>query len=252
MSAPVALTTANDITTYANVASATATLAKPANTTDGDVLFAVILNRTNAGSITTVPVGWTEIASNTTNSTYGVYYKPIASAAAESATNYSWTVSASSRMAGVLFRVTGAKIASPVDAVGSIGPNVGTTQIVLPAVTAVSPATLLVAVAMDVQQNSPFNATWTADSLMTELKQVLGGGSGSASVSIQVAVQTLTSAGSTATRTPTVSPNVTNVGGIMFTIAPASALNPAYMHLTQGAWSPAYIATLSSGQWDYS
>lgn len=90
-----------------------ATVTPPANTADGDVLIAWGISR---NGWTTEPSGWTKVASWVTNGTFTAYSLPVPSAAAVSA-GWTWA-GANSRWSVLIFRVTGASLATPVSAAG--------------------------------------------------------------------------------------------------------------------------------------
>ena len=220
----MAVTVTGTPATYGSASSSTATISKQAGLADGDVLIAFVQQRSNvAGATWTLPSGWTQIAVNAVNHQWIIAYKAIPSVATESATSYDFIVSSAvSRMAGTIVAFRGVLSSGPIDAVGAIGGQAGTTVAVLPAVTAASASALLVSFAAYVQQTSASVSAWTPDAVMTEVVEVTGGTAGTAaSVGIQVATQQLAAAGATGTRTQTVAPTTTNTGGVMFTLAPA-------------------------------
>lgn len=104
-------------TAYTTTGTTTLTLAKPANVSDGDLLVAFLHNQT-AGSAWALLTGWTAVATSTARAA-GVYFKAVPSAAAETATSYPFTTTAIGRTVGVLFRVTGASLTTPLDVVGA-------------------------------------------------------------------------------------------------------------------------------------
>jgi hypothetical protein len=231
VAAPIA-----DVTSPGTAGSASATslsINKPGGVVDNDLLIALVQHRTAGGSYTTVPSGWTSIAQNSTNHTWGVWHKAIPSASGESATSYSWTVSsAASRMCGLIFRVTGAH-STPIDSTGANASNSGTTQVAIPAVTAVTTQGLLIECAMHVQQTTGTISNWSPPAGTSAIVQANGGGtSGVAAVGAWAGYETLSASGSTGTRTPTVSPAVTNTGGVAFIIAPTSTVVPTFIFST--------------------
>lgn len=94
---------------------------KPANTADGDLLFAYAMFR-NTGATITAPAGWTMIgAAESTAASEAVFYKPVPSASAETATTYTFTATSggSSRAIAFVQRVTGVNLADPLEAVSA-------------------------------------------------------------------------------------------------------------------------------------
>lgn len=210
-----ALTGAGDITTFSNSSANDIILDKPTNTTDNDVLIAVV-NHRNEGTAFTTPANWTRLVpSNGFAGSYGtwaVYYLPVDDA---SALPSSWTWTAGGgpwRSTGILFRVTGADINNPIHIVGDS--NSGNPA-ALPSITTTIDNTLLIAsmISNEGQANS-LNATG-----MTEIAHITtGAGSGSTAGALQ---QSFPLAGATGTRTI-----ITDVGdraGLLFAIKGAGS-----------------------------
>jgi hypothetical protein len=219
---PTALTGAGNVTTSTAASTATNTTSKPSSVADGDTLWAVLDHRASSASWSTVPTGWTQRFSDNSNSLLSVFSKPIPSAAAETATSYSWVASVSAvRTVGTIFRVTGANLSAPLDAVGAFV-GTGTTSIIDPAVTAGLPGTLLLAIFV------AFSTTTTpavvgTPSGMTEVGHVSYSPSGS--TYLEIAQQALSSTGSTGTRTGTItSGTAASVSGVMLTVGAPTTL----------------------------
>jgi len=106
-------TTASDFSTVAS--TATIILNKPANTADGDVLIAVISNR--SGLVTTAPGGWTKLVEFSSNGDWAVYVLSVPTASSL-ASSWEWDV-ATARATGILFRVTGCNVTSPISQTGT-------------------------------------------------------------------------------------------------------------------------------------
>ncbi|MFC6885280.1 MULTISPECIES: alkaline phosphatase D family protein [Actinomadura] len=224
MAAPVAHTAAGDVTTGTVPNLGTVTVAKPANTSSGDVLVAVLNSSVSGGTWDVVPAGWTQQAMFAVQRNTAVFTKPIPSAAAETATDYTWhTTGGAGRTGAIVFRCTGVDGAQPVDAVGA-GVGSGTTSIVDPAVTAVSGEALLLAVF------SSYLNTGTANTITPPPGMSSVGGytinSGTATTVHLVCAQALSAAGSTGTRTASVAPAGTGAAGIMLTLNPGSVPGP--------------------------
>lgn len=212
-------TTASDFTVATSGSASSITGNKPANVADGDLLVAWVTYR-NSGTTFTPPSGWSLATSQTTGQSEAVYYKPIPSAAAETATTYAWSFTGGvGRVGVIIFRVTGANLSSPIDATGTweSGP---TSSMVLPAVTAVAANAMLLAFGLALTSTTS-HPVFTAPSGMTTLTQTQWD-NGSASSSVWVGFKTLTATGSTGTETATLSPNASSGNGVMLTIAPAS------------------------------
>lgn len=222
--APVAQLGAGNVTTASSGSTPTSlTASKPSNTSDGDLLIAAYFNRTAANTFTT-PSGWTAYQTNVVNGSFGLWGKPIPSAAAEVATTYAFGATSGNRSLLVVFRVTAALLAAALDAAGASSPSTGSPSTVDPAVTAVTASGLLVAV----NTNNTTTATvsnYTAPTGMTEVSQI-NCTTGAATSCMEIAVQALTASGSTGTRTANISPAAANSAGFMVTIAPMPPAPP--------------------------
>lgn len=198
-----------------------ATLNKPSATADGDYLLAFLYFRNGANTITP-PAGWTLAApANTTNETFSVYYKPIPSAAAETATSYVFTVTGgSSRMIAFIARVIGADQTTFINAAGTLAGYTGTSSVVLPAVTTTGPNKTLVAFAIANNTSTGVLMTFSppAGSSMTTVVQGTADNGTTATAATWVGQEVVAASGSTGTRTPTISPAAQNTGGVMFAI----------------------------------
>lgn len=219
MAAPVALTGAGNVTTQSNLSASSDAVSKPANVTDGDLLVFAFFHR-NAAATITPPSGVTAITpTGVTSGTWGMFAKPIPSAAAEAATSYTFSTSGGAgRLLLICTRVTGADPATWLDAQGAATAGAGS-SVVMGAVTAVASTPLLLAIAFTNTSTAPVSAI-TAASGMTEVSQV-NADSGTATSNLQLAQQQLAAAGSTGTRTATASPGPGSIGGVMATIDPA-------------------------------
>jgi PKD repeat protein len=97
------------------------TVSKPSGVADGDLLVAVLRSSTSAASADFACSGWTRGAStaftanSATSRLHGIYYKKIPSAAAETATSYTFTFTGTAgRVSGQIFRVTGSDPTTPI------------------------------------------------------------------------------------------------------------------------------------------
>lgn len=200
------------------------TLAKPSNTADGDVLVAFVSFRNSGGTIT-APSGWTALGPlNTTNQTFGAFYKAVPTASAESATSYAFSTSAgSSRVAGAVFRLTGADLSSLSPVGGSLAVYTGTASVVLPGISPTK-ASALLAFAMNNNGTTGTPSVVTAPSGMTTVAQASGDNGTSATMSIGVGFQAV-NAGATGDKTATFSPTSSNSGGFLAALAAIPAAN---------------------------
>jgi hypothetical protein len=219
--APVALTGVNDVTTATSGSASSLACNKPSALSDGNLLVCAGYFR-NSGATITAPSGWTQFGPlNTTNETFGLWSKPVASAAGEPA-SYTFSTSAGTgRLLLTIFRVTGADLVSPLDAQGALGVYTGTTSVVGPAVTATGSSALLLAYFINNTTVSTVSV-FTAPGGMSEVNQ-LSIVSGASTSSHQICQQTLTTLGTTGTRTASISPAAANSGGFMVTVDPVAA-----------------------------
>jgi hypothetical protein len=227
---------AGNSTTASAASGTTLAVSKPANVADGDLLIIYVYSQFT-GTVTSVPSGWTA-AKTTTNRSGGAYYKAIPSAAAETATTYSWTFSGGGRMCLICFRITGAATASIIDATGAENANQTTATWNVSALTAATAGDLLL-VFSNWNNSSTAVSTITPDVALTDGAQVASPATGNTS-GIDVAYQQLTSTGSTGTRAITTSPTAAAASGFMIAIAQGGA---AY----SGSASLSSSSTLTAG-----
>jgi PKD repeat protein len=129
------------------------TISKPAGVSDGDLLIAVLRASSSAASADFTCSGWTRAAStaftanSSTSRVHGIYYKKIPSAAAETATSYTFTFTGTSgRVSGQIFRVTGSDPTTPIQVATSGYDATGITNgSRMPALTATAAGLLIVA-----------------------------------------------------------------------------------------------------------
>jgi hypothetical protein len=247
-----ALTGTGNVTTASSTSAASLACNKPSNTANKDLLVCFAYFR-NSGGTVTAPSGWSQLGPlNTTNETFGAYYKPITNAAGEPGT-YTWSTSGgSARLMLAIFRVTGARLNAPQDAAGALAAYTGTSSVTDPAVTAVSSNALLLAFFINNTGSSQPVSVFTNPASMTEVSQVSVGNSATPTAysAIEVCAENLTASGATGTRTATISPAAANSCGFMVTIGPlaAGAANlPATSTLTaDGTVLPGTHANLSA------
>jgi len=216
--APVAQTGAGNVTTATAGSAQSVTIAKPTTVADGDLLVAIVNAANSGGTWTSVPSGWTAITATSTNRTAGVWYKPVPSASAETATDYTFghTGAGSSRMGGLIVRVTGADLGAPVDVAGSWQASLGATG-----VTTTRPGCLLLGAFWSYITGTTPN-TVTPPGSMTSV----GGWSvnPSASTTHLLAQEARPTAGVTGSRTATATPAGSSALSVLVAIAgPAEA-----------------------------
>lgn len=221
----VVQTGAGNVTTINGQSVSSVTVAKPANVADGDLLIALVYAR-NTGATLSAPAGWSWAKQDNVNATYGLAYKPIPTAAGETATNYAFsTDGGAGRMTAGVARVTGADLSSTIDATGTTSGTTGTTSLVMPSVTAGVAGALLVAV--ETNNGGSTVAAFTVDAAMSGIVQVnVKTPDGTSSCNTQLAQQQLSSTGATGTRTATMSPAANNSSGFLLTIKPGITTTP--------------------------
>ncbi|HEX6969482.1 MAG TPA: hypothetical protein VF174_11830 [Micromonosporaceae bacterium] len=214
MASPVAQTGAGNVTTATQGSAQSITVAKPANLTDGDLMVAVVQAANGGGTWTTVPAGWDEVTVTSSGRTAGVWVKAIPSAAAETASDYTFshTGAGNSRMGGLIVRVTGADLGAPVDAVGTWALALGATG-----VTTTRPDCLLLGAFWSfITGTSPVDLD--PPGTMSEV----GGWSvnPSSSTTHLLAAEDRPTPGATGARTATATPSGSSALSVLFAIAP--------------------------------
>lgn len=227
MAAPVALTGTGNVTTGSNASATSVTANKPANVADGDVFVAGFYHRNARADTTTitVPAGWNPLGTvNVLDETFGLYFKPVPSASAETATSYTWSVTSggNGRTMLAICRVTGVKLSAVQDAAGAQAAHTGLSSITDPAVTAMSDQALLLAFNI-AHTSSSSQPLFTPPTGMTEVAAVQITNTGPSSSSMQIAQQQLSASGTTGTRVFAIAPTAANSGGYMVTIAPPAS-----------------------------
>ena len=216
--AAVAQSGAGNVTSAVASTGTTITVSKPANVANGDLLVALTYPRNSDAGFSAAPSGWTLVPGQPTIGTgqggLRWYTKPIPSAAAETATDYTWSgASTGGRIAATIFRVTGAH-ATPIHALSATAGTLlgaGTTGATLtaPAATTTVPNTLVLTameaniVSGQVYMDLPSGTTLVAQAVTN---------TGSANTELQVAQNTQSAAGSTGTKQWTHSTNTSNSG----------------------------------------
>ena len=219
--AATVLTGAGNVTIATSGNASSITVAKPANLADGHAMLAWIYLRNGTGTITPpASGGWTMLATfNTVDETYAAYWKPVPSAAAETATTYNWANSAgASRAIGIIALVTGADLTTFQHAYSTQASHTGSTSVVIPAVTTTAGNKTLVAFASNNNTTTGTLSLFTAPASMTTIAQASADNGSSATCTIWMGQEVQVSAGSSGTRTPTISPAAANVAGFMVAI----------------------------------
>lgn len=211
--------------TSAVASSATAiTVSKPSNTADGDLLLALVVSRNGDSGYSSVPSGWTLVPGQPSipagSGSMRWYSKPIPSAAAETATDYTWSgATVSGRVAAIIVRVTGWHPSTPVDALSAtvgtvVGANTTSATLTGPAATATVPNTLVLS---GMYANTTSGQTYMTVPAGTTLAAQAVTNTGAANSQLQIATNTQSGSGSTGSKQWTTS--VSTVGsGVAFTL----------------------------------
>lgn len=223
---PTAMTGTGNVTTTSSTSATSLTGNKPANVSDGDLLWAVFFHKT-AGATITPPSGWTiRKSDNAGNATFCFATKPVSSASAETPTTYAFSTSGTAaRCILHIGRIVGADLSSPVDVAGATSGYTGTGTLTLPGVTTTVAKTRLIGVATNNTTTSTVSS-FTAAPGMAEVSQT-SIVSGSTTSDVQVAQEFVSAAGATGNRVATISPTSANTGGFLIAIKPASPLTGA-------------------------
>jgi hypothetical protein len=196
---------AGDFTTSISTGSASAVLNKPANVADGDLLVAFIYNQTSGGTVTP-PAGWALLSADFSSPrTCGWYYKPIPSAAAETATSYTFTFSVSARNVNVLFRVTGADLTNPVDVVSSTQATYSSASATAASITTTRDGSLVLCGTF-INDSTAQTGTFTQPSGYTDIYQGQTPSGSTSAIDVSAIVATTAGASGTATVTRSYTP----------------------------------------------
>jgi PKD repeat protein len=259
-SVPVPHFGTGDSTSVVSASAATLTGNKPANVANGDLLVAYLYSQNTAATVSSVPTGWTLVGSISSRPASGIYVKPIPTASAESATSYTWTISAGTgRMILNIFRVTGADLTNPLDVAGVSGTEVGGgTSFPDASVTTNYPNSLLLGF-------NYWNNSSTAISVITAPAGMTAGDQLSTPTTSNtsgtlIAYQAQAASGATGTRTFTYAAAATNVAGQLIAIK-ETTVNPvaSYSYSSTGqtlsvdgtASSGVAGATIASYDWNW-
>lgn len=207
-------TGAGNVTTGATASGTSVVANKPSSLANGDLLVAYCFSSLSAATWT-APSGWNQSAGQSTVRSTFAFYKPVPTASAETAPDYTFSFTGGSgRGLIIICRVTGADLSGPIDAAGT-GTTTGVSTIVAPGVTTDGgPSSLLL-------------GFWSTSNATTTLSVITPPGTEVANVStapaassyISLSKETLTTAGATGTRTATDSPGAgSGVTGFLLAI----------------------------------
>lgn len=242
-------TGAANVTSAAVNAGTSITLTKPSGIANGDVLVAGIWARANTVAFPTVPTGWNAVGpSGTEITSVGIlrwYWKPIPSAAAETAPDYTWSGGASGRNTGVLFRLIGADSATFVDVSGAEATalNTGTTPTLdLPAIAPTRTRGMLLSMTGAAITTGGVRGAFTPPASATRIGTA-GTTTGASESDLAVDVESLTAAGNTGVRSYSRGTNAISSGiGFMLAVingSPAPAATVGYASLSASTgWTP--------------
>lgn len=188
-------------TSAAAASAAALSLTKPGGLADGELLYAATMFRNSpvdAATTAVAPAGYTLLDPHLENNGQNeAWRKGIASAAAETATSYSFTTTqGSNRCCGLLARVSGVNLGSPVDASAAAA----TSGLTATAISTVTPGAVLIMYAVVHVSGTP--ALDLTCGGMTRVGQVQVNGTNASCLAIFA--EPRSAAGPTGTRTVTV------------------------------------------------
>lgn len=215
-------TGAGNVTSSTTASGTTISANKPSNTTDKDLLVAVITNRDSTATFTS-PTGWLPFTPviSTGNSALSAYYKYIPTAAGESAiSSYPFTMSSGNRAALTIFRVTGSNSLLVQDASGATVIN-GTSSITLPGFNTATHGSLILAV-MQNNTNTGTPSIFSTPSGYTNISQITSNVT-TATTTLNVAGLVTAKKGPSGNQVFPISPTTNNAEGFLLSL---TALNP--------------------------
>lgn len=219
---PVILTGAGNETVVTIANGQDIATVKPDNVGVGDYMVAHIFHRTANGAGFDIVPGWTLIGLVNSTYTMGLYYRK-ADASDTAGKVYTWhTSAASSRGVGRIAKMTGAHATAPIDIVGTLAANSGTTSIDLPGVDPETDNTLLVA-AMGAGRSSTTAPVFSAPPGMGSLTNNTVN-DGASTSTIGMATQSLGNDNATGNRVAPITNAAANSVGFLFAVR---ALNAA-------------------------
>lgn len=218
---PIILTGSGYSTSSTSTNATSIALNKPGSLADGDYLMVCIAHQLTGG-VLNVPSGWSTLTTSTSGGSQGIYYKYISSAAAETATNYTWTIGVAGRYVADLVIVRGANIGTFADVVGSWSYG-SSTSIVDNSVSTLSANTTLVAFNVNYLTTTTV-ATITAPNGFTQSTQQNSPTTANTTDS-QIAYMNLPATTVTGNQTFTFSTTTAARAGIMFAIKALSISN---------------------------
>lgn len=234
-------TGANDLTTYAPASNGTTiTLAKPTAIADGDLLIAeIIFQNTNGTPAITPPAGWTRLGPAVGLSPLrpaGIYVLPVPNAAAVTDLDWTWSTNVSiGRRRGMLYRVTGADLSTPLDSSGVWGPTDGTTSLILPEVVATRTEAVLLAIGFTQSAAGLGYPNYTPPSPMVSIANVNTPPDAAANTGLWAGYEYV-GVGPTGSRTIGINPASSNAGGYMVVLRSATGVVvPTVNHNIAGA-----------------
>jgi MSHA biogenesis protein MshQ len=211
----------------------------PAGVLVGD--FLMFEGSNNPGTNGGAPSGWTFLASNLASSSspsaslgFSIWYRIATSADVAGSTVYTWTVTGSSRVAGVIMAFRGVSSTNPIVAYNTVANNTASTSRTSPSLTPGVADTTLVAVYSAAYGNSD---TPTAPSGTTQIFAA-GTTGGSNGVFLSGFYENLASASASSTFVSTSGSSFSaiSVGGTV-SLQPATVSPSAYWHFDQAAWT---------------
>lgn len=211
-------TAAGDYSVAAPTSGASAVLALPPNTVDGNVLVCWHFHHLAGGTLS-APAGWTSFGVHgSTVGSFDAWYREVTDVSAEPSTYTFTRTSGSDRQVAIMHRLSEVDPADIVDAVGALVSS-GTSSIAAPAAVPETDDGLLIACWVSSIQSGTANAV-TAPAGMTPVATVAVT-SGSSST-MTVAAEQLTASGDTGPRTAAVAPTGNAGTGFMVVVRSAA------------------------------
>lgn len=127
--------------TYDSASSATATVNKPTNTADGDIMFALITVYNDTTDPNTVPAGWTLLYTNKATHHWRLYWKIASSEGA----NYAWGWAASKQVKATIstYRRSDITSSNPIQVSSNTAYTTSDTTVRAASINTTCPTTLL-------------------------------------------------------------------------------------------------------------
>lgn len=209
---------AGNVTSAAADSDTEITIPVPANVADDDLLIAVTFARNDAVPFPTPPAGWTLVNPSADVSGGGLLrlYRHVVTDAGTEPADYTWSGGTAGRELGIMFRVTGADLAAPIDVSGAAAGRQQTPErVTTPTVTTTSDNALLLALVV-ASTSGGTGVPVFSNVDMTEVEQV-GTATGVTESGLAVFAESLAASGATGFRTQLI--DRTTANGLGYNVA---------------------------------